>query len=151
MCVCLTELILQESRHFHWPVSALKMFVHLNVMLSTEVKSTWTHHRGSCCWPRRRTMLSTLVTAPCWRGWRRPWLAPSTRRTLLLTTTLWGPHDKKHLPLCFCHIATRNSHNKSAVLSASGDPTGKTDSGDTSAAARWSNKATALEKLELVW
>lgn len=145
------EFILQKSSHFHWPMSALKMFVHLNVTLSTEVKSTWTHHHGSCCWPRRRTMWSTLVTAPCWRGWRRPWLAPSTRRTFLLTTTLWGPHDDKCPPFYFSHIVSHISHNKSAVLSASGDPTGKMDSGDTSAAALWWSKVTALEKLELVW
>lgn len=145
------KFVLQRVGHFHWPMSALRMFVHLNVTLSTEVKSTWTHRHGSCCWPRRRTMWSTLVTAPCWRGWRRPWLAPSTKRTLSLTTTLWGPRDIKQLRLYFCHIASRISHNKSAVPSASGDRTGKMDSGDTSAAALWSNKVTALEKLELVW
>lgn len=52
--------------------------------------------------------------------------------------------------LYFCHIAGCISHTKSAVHSVSGGPTGKMASGDTSAAALWSNKVTAPEKLELV-
>lgn len=93
-CHCVCAKWSFSHKGDHWPLSALYKFVHLNVTLSTEVKSTWTHHRGSCCWLRRRTMWSTLVTAPCWRGWRRLWLAPSMRRTFLSTTTLWGTHDK---------------------------------------------------------
>lgn len=58
--------------------------------------------------------------------------------------------ENKTSPSYFCHIASGISHNESAVHSVSGDPTGKMASGDTSAAALWSNKVTAPGKLELV-
>lgn len=58
--------------------------------------------------------------------------------------------ESKTSPSYFCHIASRISHNKSAVCSVSGDPTGKKATGDTSAAALWSNKVTAPGTLELV-
>lgn len=72
----------------------LMTFVLFNGTLSMAVKSTWMHRRGSCCWPRLRTMWSTLVTVLCWRGSRRPWLAPSMRRMCSSTTTPWGHHGQ---------------------------------------------------------
>lgn len=62
----------------------------LFVNISMEVKSTWTLHRGSCCWLRQRTIWSTLVTAPWLKDRKRRSLAPSMRRTFSSTTTRWG-------------------------------------------------------------